>query len=114
MGMEINAIAMTWAATVPVMAPRMKPTMITEYPRPPRIGPKSCPIRVEHVFGKTASFEHSTHEREERYRQEQVVRKNVAKYPARYRLQIIESKTAVLDGNETEEEAEGGERKRYR
>ena len=26
---EINA-AMTWAATVPVIAPRMKPTMMTE------------------------------------------------------------------------------------
>ena len=29
-GSEMSAIAITCAATVPVMAPRMKPTMITE------------------------------------------------------------------------------------
>jgi hypothetical protein len=29
-GSEIIAMAITWPATVPVMAPRMKPTMITE------------------------------------------------------------------------------------
>ena len=29
-GIEISAMAMTWAATVPVIAPRMKPTMMTE------------------------------------------------------------------------------------
>src|SRR5438552_1459306 len=37
-------MAMTCAATVPVIAPRMKPTMMTELPRPPRIGPNSWPI----------------------------------------------------------------------
>src|SRR5262249_47343825 len=38
---EITPIAMTEAATVPVMAPRTAPTKITAYERPPRTGPKS-------------------------------------------------------------------------
>jgi len=67
----------------------MKPTMIYRIPEAAANWPKELSHRVEHVFGKTALFEHSTHECEERYRQEQVVRKNVAEYVAGYRLQII-------------------------
>jgi len=67
----------------------MKPTMIYRIPEAAANWPKELSHRVEHVLGETAAFEHSAHEREERYCQEQIVRKNVAKYPAGYRLQII-------------------------
>src|SRR5579859_6724621 len=36
-------MAITEAATVPVIAPRIAPTAMTAYPRPPRTGPKSWP-----------------------------------------------------------------------
>ncbi len=37
-------MAITEAATVPVMAPRMAPTMITAYARPPGTLPNSLPV----------------------------------------------------------------------
>ena len=37
-------MAITEAATVPVMAPRMAPTKITAYDMPPRTGPNSWPM----------------------------------------------------------------------
>ena len=42
-GSEISPMAMTEAATVPVMAPSTAPTRITAYARPPRAGPNNCP-----------------------------------------------------------------------
>src|SRR5215207_1757536 len=43
-GSEITPMAMTDAATVPVMAPRMAPTITTAKARPPGILPKSWPV----------------------------------------------------------------------
>ena len=43
-GKEIIAIAMTCPATVPVIAPKINPTIMTEYPNPPLTGPNNCPI----------------------------------------------------------------------
>ena len=43
-GSEISPIEITLAATTPVVAASSAPTKITAYARPPRIGPKSCPI----------------------------------------------------------------------
>ncbi len=43
-GSEIMPIAITLAATVPVIAPRIAPTMMTAKPRPPGMAPKSCPM----------------------------------------------------------------------
>ena len=43
-GKEIMAIAMTCPATVPVIAPNINPTIMTEYPRPPLAVPNNCPI----------------------------------------------------------------------
>src|SRR4030095_17009241 len=40
---DMTPMAMTDAATVPVIAPRMAPTKITAYDKPPRTGPNSCP-----------------------------------------------------------------------
>ena len=36
-------MAITEAATVPVIAPNTAPTIITAYARPPRIGPNNWP-----------------------------------------------------------------------
>ena len=44
MGSEITPMAITLAATVPVMAPRMAPTMMTAKPRPPGRLPNSWPV----------------------------------------------------------------------
>ena len=43
-GSEIRPIAITDAATTPVVAARIAPTKITAYVRPPPIGPKSFAI----------------------------------------------------------------------
>ena len=43
-GREIRPIEMTEAATTPVVAASRAPTKITAKARPPRTGPKSCPI----------------------------------------------------------------------
>jgi len=43
-GKEIKPIAITVAPTMPVVAASNAPTKTTEIPRPPGIGPNSCPI----------------------------------------------------------------------
>ncbi|OIQ72518.1 hypothetical protein GALL_458540 [mine drainage metagenome] len=43
-GSEIRPIAITEAATTPVVAASNAPTMITAYARPPRTGPNNWPM----------------------------------------------------------------------
>ena len=51
-------------------------------PEPALDRAEQLPHRIEHFFGKPASLQDRAHEGEERYRQQQLVREDVAEYPA--------------------------------
>ena len=106
---EMTPIAITDAATVPVIAPRIAPTKITAYDMPPRTGPNNCPIEFEQVFGEAAALQDRAHEGEERDRQQQVVRDDAEQLIGEVAEEVRRDQTQ-LDPDEAEEQAREGKR----
>ena len=103
-------MAITDAATVPVIAPRIAPTMIDRVGEPARHRAEQLTDAFEQVLGEAASLEDRAHEGEERDRQQQVVRHD-AERPVGQRLKELRSEVADLDRRDAEGEAEGGSEK---
>ena len=68
--------------------------------------------RIQHVLGKSASFQYGAHEGEERDREQQLVGQHAAEHAAGDRLQEVEVEEAEMDGQEAEGEADRGQRER--
>ena len=72
-------------------------------------GAEQLPDGVEQVFGHAGSFEHQSHEGEERDRQQRVVAHH-AVHALGQRLQEVRHEQAKLDAEECEEQADRAER----
>ena len=75
--------------------------------------PEQLADRVEQVLGHAAALEDQPHEREERHREQRVVRHH-APDALGQRLEQRRLQQAELDADEAEDDADGGERERDR
>ena len=78
------------------------------------MGPNSCPIEFEHVFGEPASLQDRTHEGEEGNGEQQFVGENAAEHAARNCLQEVQVEKAEMNGEKAERKPDGGQRERDR
>ena len=102
-------MAMTDAATVPVMAPENRADDDHRIRKAARHGAEQLARPFKQVLGQTAALEDRAHEREERDRQQQVVRHD-AEQPERQVLQIGDGEEPLLDADHAEEQSDRGER----
>ncbi len=77
------------------------------------MGPNSCPIEFEQVLGQAAALEDRAHEREERDRQQELVRDDAVELVGQVAEEVRANETE-LDADEAEEQAGRGQRERRR
>ena len=106
-------MAMTEAATVPVIGAEQRTDQDHRIGEPAAHRPEQLAHGVEQILGEAASLQDRAHEGEERDRQQQLVAGD-AEDALRQRLQQDEVEMAEIDRQEAEAQTDGRQRERDR